>query len=65
MMATGLVTKERKFKANRYHYLGVALRPAVGPDARVRLDGVFDNHSATPPGPSLISPDSLLMEVTP
>jgi len=65
MMATGLVTKERKFKANRYHYLGVALRPAVGPDGGAGLDGVFDNHSATPTGPSLISPDSPLTEVTP
>ena len=65
MMATGLVTKERKFKANRYHYMGVALRPVAPADMGVQTEGLFDDHSTTPPCPDFFSPDGLLMEVNP
>lgn len=65
MMASGLVTKERKFKANRYHYIGVALRPVAQANKGVRTDGLFDDHLATPPCPDFVAPDGLLMEVNP
>jgi len=65
MMASGLVTKERKFKANRHHYIGVALCPVDQADIGVRTDGLFDDHSTTPPCPDFFSPDGLLMEVNP
>ena len=64
MMATGLVTKERKFKANRHHYIGVALRRSAEAEVAAKLDGLFDDHSTTPPSPSLISPDGPHTEVT-
>jgi putative DNA primase/helicase len=65
MMASGLVTKQRKFKANRYHYIGVALRPVARADEGVRMDGLFDDHSTTPPCPDFFSQDGLLTEVNP
>jgi putative DNA primase/helicase len=65
MMATGLVTKERKFKENRYHYIGVTWRPVAQADNGSPMDSLFDHHSTTPPCPDFFSPDSLLMEVNP
>jgi phage/plasmid-associated DNA primase len=65
MMATGLVTKERKFKENRYHYIGVTWRPVAQADNGGPMDSLFDNHSSTPPCPDFFTPDSLLMEANP
>ena len=65
MMASGLATKERKFKANRYHYVGIGLRTVANAENGVQLDGLFDDHSTTPPCPDFISLDGLLMEVNP
>ena len=64
MMATGLVTKGRKGKANHHHYFGVALRRSAEAEVASKLDGLFGDHSTTPPCPSLLSPDGPLMEVT-
>ena len=64
MMSTGLVTRDRKGKANRYHYFGVALRSAAG-EAELGglVDQAFESHLATPPCLSLLPPDSPLLEV--
>lgn len=64
MMATGLVTKERKFKANRCHYVGVRLRAADETELGALVDDLFADHSAPPPGPALIPPDGLLTEAS-
>ena len=64
MMATGLVTKGRKGKANHHHYFGVALRRNAEAEVEAKVDGLFEDLSATPPSPSLIPPDSPFMEAT-
>ena len=51
MTTTDHVTKERKFKANRWHYIGVMLRCSDEVEDSAKLDG----HSTTPPSHSLIS----------
>lgn len=55
MTTTDHVTKERKFKANRWHYIGVMLRCSDEVEVAAKLDGLFDGHSTTPPSQSLIS----------
>ncbi len=64
IMATGLVTKGRKGKANHHHYFGAALRRSAEAEVASKLDELFDDHSTTPPCPTLCSPDGPLTEVT-
>lgn len=64
-MATGLVTKRKKSKTNRYHYIGAALKRTGEAEVAAKLDGLFDGLPTTPPGPSFRSPDGPLTEVTP
>lgn len=63
-MATGSVTKRKKGKANHYHYFGAALHQSAEAEVAAMLEGLFDDHSTTPTGPSFISPDGPLTDVT-
>ena len=56
--------QETQAGSNRHHYIGVALRRSAEAEVAAKLDGLFDDHSTTPPSPSLISPDSPHTEVT-
>ena len=64
MTTTLDVTRGRKGASNLHHYFGVALRRSVEAEVAAKLDGLFDDHSATPPCPELISSDGPLMEVS-
>ena len=55
MTMTDHVTKEWKFKANRWHYIGLMLRCSDEVEVAAKLDGLFDGHSTTPASQSLIS----------
>jgi putative DNA primase/helicase len=64
MTTTLDVTRGRKGKSNLHHYFGVALRCSAEAEVAAKLDGLFDDQSATPPCPELNSPDGPLMEVS-